>query len=1014
MEYLWQPNDVFMRKLFLFFAFLLAVSVAFAQEFTVAIDGLQRSYKMHLPENLKSGAPLVFVLHGYGASVEHVVDKGFSEAADKYGFAVCYPQGSKDGRGNPCWNVGYPFQEDMKVDDVSFLCQLAEKLQKEYGLSKENTFCTGMSNGGEMCYLLAYCNQETFAAVAPIAGLTMAWMPQQFKQSRKIPLFEIHGTQDRVSEWTGDMENKGGWGAYIPVPDAVDYWVKNNGCTREIVGKLPFKGEGGHKVITHKFVGKKYVPPVWLYEVVGGVHSWFNEDMDTAVEIWKFFSQFVDVYRYPSQEKISRQVDSVFRKLSTREKIAQIMVINFTSRESKEKFEEQKRLVRKEKVGGLIPLGDVFLPAIDKMNKLNRLAKIPMLISLDAEWGASMRWKEIPAFQRFMQLGALSSDSLVYEVGKSIAQECRALKIQVNYSPVVDLNNNPERHIVHSRSFGESKEKAAQFSAAMLRGLHAGGVAGSAKHFPGHGDTDVDSHLALPVLPYSTQRLDSIELYPFKHLIAEGVDMVMVGHMSIPSLDPTGTPSSISRPIVTGLLREKLGYDGIICTDALDMNGVAKDSGLEKRDIPLAAYKAGVDILLMPEDVENSITVIENALKNGEITMEGLDMRVKKMLALKARLGILDKGYNPIIDMDSLNLFMDTDLKDGVMDRKLDLIKQVSKETMTVVYNDNSAGFGLPVSFEGKKVAYVGFRNPQLGYEFGVIANRYGQVDTVLLGDNASLAELESARNRVKDYDLVIFGYNGTDLRTSTNYGIVPQEVEFITNWASVQPMIFLYLGSPYAIAEIPDCRNFTALAVGYMNTSVNNFAAAQMVFGGIPAKGVLPVSSGPFKEGESVVLPYRFREEYHHLVGSKDDSLSLVQYDMKEMGSALTVLPQVAELVAGEKIKLSDTVGELLGKEGADAPLTVGNLLSGYKESNKAALLDELLCKYRRHTSVEEVARAMFAELGMRSTSVSGGVVTTAGYDFDKFMFTIKNGGKYAGKQVLSPKAAQLVLEYF
>jgi hypothetical protein len=186
------------------------------------------------------------------------------------------------------------------------------------------------------------------------------------------------------------------------------------------------------------------------------------------------------------------------------------------------------------------------------------------------------------------------------------------------------------------------------------------------------------------------------------------------------------------------------------------------------------------------------------------------------------------------------------------------------------------------------------------------------------------------------------------------------------------------------------------------------------MVFGGIPAKGVLPVTSGPFKEGESVVLPDRFREEYHHLVGSKDDSLALVQYDMKEMGSALTVLPQVAELVAGEKINLSDTVGELLGKEGADASLTVGNLLSGYKESNKAGLLNELLCKYRRHTSVEEVARAMFAELGMRSTSVSGGVVTTAGYDFDKFMFTIKNGGKYAGKQVLSPKAAQLVLEYF
>ncbi len=283
-----------MRKFIIILFLLLAVSVTFAQEFTASIDGLERSYKVYLPKNLKQGAPLVFVLHGYGANISHVQDKGFSEAAEKYGFAVCYPQGSKDGRGNPCWNVGYPFQADMKVDDVSFLSKLAAKLQNEYGLSRKNTFCTGMSNGGEMCYLLAYCGQKTFAAVAPIAGLTMAWMPEAFKHTVRIPLFEIHGTEDRVSEWTGDMENKGGWGAYIPVPDAVQYWVEKNGCTKEIVEELPLKGEGAHKVIAHKFVGKKDSPQVWLYEVVGGVHSWFNEDMDTADEVWKFFSQYLE------------------------------------------------------------------------------------------------------------------------------------------------------------------------------------------------------------------------------------------------------------------------------------------------------------------------------------------------------------------------------------------------------------------------------------------------------------------------------------------------------------------------------------------------------------------------------------------------------------------------------------------------------------------------------------------------------------------------------------------------
>ncbi len=728
-----------------------------------------------------------------------------------------------------------------------------------------------------------------------------------------------------------------------------------------------------------------------------------------------------ETYKYPSQEKIDRQVDSVFRRLSTREKIAQIMIIDFTSRDSKEMVAIQNRLVRKEKVGGLIPLGDVFVPAIKRLNQLNKMAKIPMLITLDAEWGAGMRWQEIPSFQRFIQLGALSSDSLVYEVGKSIAQECRALKIQVNYTPVVDLNNNPEKHIVNNRSLGEDKKKVADFSFAMMRGMRDGGVAGSAKHFPGHGDTDVDSHLALPLLPFTSQRIDSLELYPFKHLIAEGIDMVMVAHLSIPSLDPSGTPSSISKPIVTGLLREKLGYDGIICTDALNMNGVAKESGLEKKDIPLAAYKAGVDILLMPEDVENSITVIEQALKNGEITMEGLDMRVKKMLALKARLGVFDKEHDPFIDEENLDFFTDPLLADERIEKKLSLINEVSKETMTVLFNDNSAGYGIPVSFDGKKVAYVGFKRPELGREFGLLANRYGMVDTVILGNDASLAELQNARKKLAGHDLVIFGFNETDQRQYKNYGIDNEEMDFITDWAAQQPMIAVYLGSPYAVGNIPDYRNFTAYVVGYSNDQVNNFAAAQVVFGAVPAKGVMPVSVASFKAGEAVMIPNRYREEYNHLVGSQIDSLAGVEFEMYENSVAITLLPQIAELVAGGKIRLSDKVGSLLGGDPVCGDLTVEEVLSSYKEEQSVNYLAALLDKYRSYLSVEEAAQIMFNEIGMRSTrfsdpmEISGkvnlrGVITT-GHDCRKFYFTLKNGGKYAGKQVISPAAAELVL---
>ncbi len=550
-------------------------------------------------------------------------------------------------------------------------------------------------------------------------------------------------------------------------------------------------------------------------------------------------------YKYPSQEKIDRQVDSVFRTLSTREKIAQIMVIDFTSADSKKMQKIQKKLVKKEKIGGIIPLGEKSYPgAIARMNQLNKWSKIPMLVTLDAEWGVGMRWNEVLSYPFFMQLGALSSDSLIYVMGKSIAAECRALKIQVNYSPVVDINNNPQKFIVNFRTFGEDKEKVANYASAMMRGMKDGGVAGSAKHFPGHGETNVDSHLALPLLPFSYERLDSLELYPFKRQIAEGVDMIMVGHMNVPAFDPSGTPSSISYPIVTGLLREKLGFDGIIITDALNMHGVSNDSGLEKKDIPLAAYKAGVDILLMPEDVQESISVIEKALRNGEITMESLDMRVKKMLALKARLGVLDKGYDPIAHTDAIN---------GLKEEKLALINQICEETMTLVFNDNSEGYGLPVSTEGKKVAYVGFRNPEVGAEFAATASNYGQLDTVLLGNDATLEDLKAAKEKVKDYDLVIFGFNKTLQQVYRNFDLVEEQVQFITDWAAQQPMIAVYLGSPYAITKMPDHKNFKAYVLGYTDTKANARAAAKVVFGAIAPKGVLPVTAGPFPVGHGV-----------------------------------------------------------------------------------------------------------------------------------------------------------------
>ena len=263
-----------MKHKWILFILLAQWSMVQAQQFvedSLKVDGYMRRFDLFLPEGIKTDAPLVFYLHGYGGGIYR--KNPMIEIASREGFAVCIPQGLKDPKGKASWNVCYPFQEGWKVDDVKSLSKIAAYVQKRYHLSRNNTFLTGMSNGGEMCYLMAYSKQNTFKAVAPIAGLTMAWIYQQMQAPCPIPLMEIHGTADRVSEWTGDMEDKGGWGAYLPVPVAIGYWVAKNRCTHEQVERVEsLQGEKGHPVIKHRYSSPITGCEVWLYEVVGGVH----------------------------------------------------------------------------------------------------------------------------------------------------------------------------------------------------------------------------------------------------------------------------------------------------------------------------------------------------------------------------------------------------------------------------------------------------------------------------------------------------------------------------------------------------------------------------------------------------------------------------------------------------------------------------------------------------------------------------------------------------------------------
>lgn len=264
---------------------------------SMKFQGRERICYIFQPEGVGEGSPMVMCLHGYGGNARESTPAELFACAERHGFALCIPDGLKDGTGHTCWNVGYPFQSGWKVDDVKFVCALARKLQKERGYSQGATFLTGMSNGGEMCYLTAMRKSEAFTAIASIAGLTMKWMADEYSLTGPVPFMEVHGTQDHTSEWLGDAADEGGWGAYIPVPIAVSRVVVADRCTAETVSELP-RREGRNPVTVHRFTdGRKTAwgtpMEVWLYEVHGGDHSWSLSDMDTCEEMWKFFSKWI-------------------------------------------------------------------------------------------------------------------------------------------------------------------------------------------------------------------------------------------------------------------------------------------------------------------------------------------------------------------------------------------------------------------------------------------------------------------------------------------------------------------------------------------------------------------------------------------------------------------------------------------------------------------------------------------------------------------------------------------------
>lgn len=513
-----------------------------------------------------------------------------------------------------------------------------------------------------------------------------------------------------------------------------------------------------------------------------------------------------------SKTECSRWVDSVYNSMNERERVAQLFVPTVNPRNGDTSKAIIKRYIKIEKMGGLLFYKGSIDDYVELTNYAKSITKVPVMMTLDGEWGLSMRMKNTPRFPYNMGLGAIADEQLLYEYGKEVARECREMGIHVNFAPVLDVNSNPDNPVIGYRSFGEDPKRVARLGIAYSRGLEDGGVMSVSKHFPGHGDTSVDSHKTLPTVSHDKATLDEVDLLPFKQYVNSGLSGVMVGHLSVPALDNSGTPASLSRVITTDLLREELDFEGLIFTDALEMKG----ANVSTNNCVLALL-AGADVLLSPENPVKDLDAVMAAIKSGKIAMPIIEERCKKMLAYKYALGLTNE--KPIIKKGIENR-LNSLLADAV-NRKL------SASLMTVLRNDINL---LPIrGLAERSIAVVNVGEPK-DNEFVRFIKKYAKVDVY-----SSVGGLSSSiLSEIKKHDVIIVGV----FSHNSSARLALAQLKSIPN---IVPVFFV---NPYEMAQFgASINDVKTLVLGYDNTPLIQEYAAQAIFGGIDVSGSLPVN---------------------------------------------------------------------------------------------------------------------------------------------------------------------------
>ena len=559
--------------------------------------------------------------------------------------------------------------------------------------------------------------------------------------------------------------------------------------------------------------------------------------------------QTINPLQTTDHEAQKHWVDSVYNSLSQEERIGQLFMVDLFSNKEQSHIAKVRKLVEQHKIGGIIFSKGGPLQQAHLTNELQAKSKTPLMIAMDAEWGLAMRLDSVYAFPWNMTLGAARKSTSSYEVGRRIGEHCKRLGVHINFAPDVDINTNPKNPIIGNRSFGEDKENVTQKSYAFMNGMQSTGTLACAKHFPGHGDTDQDSHKTLPTVDFTAARIDSIELYPYRRLINHGLASVMVAHLNIPSLESrAGYPTSISKKVVTDLLIDKLKFEGLIFTDALNMKGASNFS--KPGDIDLAAFKAGNDVLLISEDIPKAIAKINAAIENGEITNDRLEYSVRKILMSKYKVGL--NNYQPI-DTENLVADLHTEEDDIVYESAME-------QAITLLKNEKKM---LPIKdLETKKIAYVHLGDDS-GASFHKELNKYATVDEVKGDDLATLM-----RNLSK-YNTVIVGAHRSNDNPWKSYKLTDKELTWLYEISRKHKVIFDGFVNPYMLSQLKTVSNIEAIVMSYQNSDWSQQLSAQMIFGARSMDGRLPVTAGKFKVGSGLTLQGIKRLSYGNTPGS-------------------------------------------------------------------------------------------------------------------------------------------------